>query len=88
MKRFILAAAAAAMFTASSASVSSADHTAVSVLNAETTNQAATEVVVVESAPVMQSRRVYRRRPTNVFQNLMEMERRKNAWLRRTFLGR
>ena len=87
MKRFILAAAAAAMFTASSASVSSADHTAVSVLNAETTNQAATEVVV-ESAPVMQSRRVYRRRPTNVFQNLMEMERRKNAWLRRTFLGR
>lgn len=87
MKRFFLVAAAAALFTASSASVSSADNTAVSVLNAETTSQAATEVVV-ESAPVTQTRRVYRRRPTNVFQNLMELERRKNAWLRRTFLGR
>lgn len=28
------------------------------------------------------------RQDSNVFENLMEMERRKNAWLRRTFLGR
>jgi hypothetical protein len=50
---------------------------------------------VIESAPVVtsESAPIYRtvrpsRKQNNVFGELMELERKKNAWLRKTFLGR
>ncbi len=44
-----------------------------------------------EAAPVQQvpqSNQYYQQQQPNVFQQLIELENRKNAWLRRTFLGR
>jgi len=43
----------------------------------------------VPAAPVQHVHRVSRRpAPQSFFQRVMELERRKNAWLMRTFLGR
>ncbi len=39
--------------------------------------------VVQSSAPML----VGNKKRTNIFQRLLELERRKNAWLKRTFLG-
>lgn len=51
--------------------------------------------VAVEGTPVMSSgiyvqprRQLQNSRQGGVLSNLMELERRKNAWLKRTFLGR
>lgn len=41
-----------------------------------------------QSAPVYANGYNYQPRQMTVFQKLMELERRKNAWLRRTFLGK
>ncbi|WP_164101055.1 hypothetical protein [Candidatus Laterigemmans baculatus] len=56
---------------------------------------AAAPGVVVEGAPVISGeqfiqprRQVQSSRPASLWSNLMELERRKNAWLKRTFLGR
>ncbi len=44
---------------------------------------------VVQSAPMYQSTRTVRsNRRGGLLSGLVELERRKNAWLRRTFLGR
>ncbi|MGV3485122.1 MAG: hypothetical protein ACO1RT_11955 [Planctomycetaceae bacterium] len=53
----------------------------------------ASSSVVVESAPVSQPTRVYRysrpsRRSNGLFGELMELERKKNAWIRRNVFGR
>ncbi len=51
---------------------------------------AAPAPAVTQSAPVYRNSRTVRRnrRSGNFFSDLMELERRKNAWLMRTFLGR
>jgi len=62
-------------------SVATAGDTAVHVLPATS---------VVKSVPVqpVANRRVTRSSKQTFFGKVMELERRKNAWLRRTFLGR
>lgn len=50
---------------------------------------AAVAAPTVPAAPVRHVHRVSRRpAPQSFFQRVMELERRKNAWLMRTFLGR
>jgi len=63
------------------ASVSAAGDTAVHILPA---------TAVVRSVPVqpVAARRVTRNSKQTFFGKVMDLERRKNAWLRRTFLGR
>lgn len=97
MRNILLAFAALAVVTLSSV-VMADDQAATSVL--QDSVQAAAVAPVAENAAVTEEavvakkanthRRHYRRpqKNQNVFQRLMDLERKKNAWLMRTFFGR
>ena len=80
MRKFLVAVAAAAMISLTS-SADAQEPVAAAPM--------AAPAPIIQSGPVYRSStRSVRSSRRGVFSNLMDLERRKNAWLRRTFLGR
>lgn len=81
MKKFLVAIAAAGMISFAS--------TADAQTPATEAAPVAAAAPIIQNAPVTHSTRTVRSsRRGGLLSGLVELERRKNAWLRRTFLGR